>query len=99
MKIKVVTSNPGKCNVAPYKKGTFLIPAIPFIVLSEGTTVMLSLSTVDESSEIPPLPVSKIKFSESGWLSTVARSKITPPVREINRKLVKSLEGSSTNCS
>ena len=47
-----------------------------------GRNCLLSVkySAVVESSEMPPLPVSSIKFSVSGKLSSLACNIITPPV-------------------
>ena len=52
-----------------------------------------------ESKEIPPLPVSKTKFKESGRLSSNAVTIIIPPVSCENEKVVSFFAGGCTNCS
>jgi hypothetical protein len=59
----------------------------------------LKYSTVFESSDIPPLPVSKIKLSVSGKFANNAFSIITPPESCLNLNEVINLAGGSTNCS
>src|SRR5882757_9124995 len=78
---------------------TCRIPAMPRMVLSEGKETNLSLDTVAESREIPPLPVSRIKLRLSVKLSTHALMRMTPPVNTVKGKLVISLAGGGTNFS
>jgi hypothetical protein len=56
-------------------------------------------SAVTESRDIPPLPVSNMKFKESGKASTWALKRIIPPVSKRNGKLVIFRIGGSTNSS
>lgn len=63
--------------------------------------VMFSLkyAAVSESSDIPPLPVSSTKFSESGKLSSKPCTMMIPPVSILKGKRVINLAGAGTNCS
>src|SRR5258708_6187681 len=75
------------------------MPAMPRIVLSEGRVWSLSLVTVAESREIPPLPVSRMKLRLSGKLPKLALIRITPPVNTVKGKLVINLAGAGINFS
>ena len=72
---------------------------MPLMVLSDGVTGIFMAITVVESSEMPPLPVSKIKFMLSEYPFTVAFKRMTPPDNTLNGKLVIFFEGPSINCS
>ena len=87
-----------RCSFLLYKKLTFLIPAIPLIVLLDGVPFKPKYSAVVESSEMPPLPVSKIKFRVSEKESNLPCISTTPPVSCVKVNLVSSREG-STNSS
>jgi hypothetical protein len=60
------------------------MPPIPIINLSVSTGVMFSRMQVVESREMPPLPVSIIKFKVSGKPTSCARITTTPPVKVVN---------------
>src|SRR5450631_3528221 len=75
------------------------MPAIPRMVLSDGSGTSFSRSQVAESSEMPPLPVSSIKLRLSGKSPSLPFKRITPPVNKEKEKVVISLEGAGTNSS
>jgi len=60
---------------------------------------ILSRFTVLESREIPPLPVSSIKFRESLKSSRPALIRIIPPVRILKGNFVMNADGDGTNSS
>lgn len=69
------------------------------MVLSLSVPLMPSATVVIESRDIPPLPVSKMKLSESGnWLS-LAFIMIMPPESIRKEKLVICFAGAGTNSS
>ena len=69
------------------------------MVLSDGVMGIFMAITVVESKEIPPLPVSKMKFMLSEYPFTVAFMRMTPPDNTLKGKLVIFFEGPSINCS
>jgi hypothetical protein len=72
---------------------------MPLIVLPDGKWGILYSAQVVESSEMPPLPVSKMKFRESVMLLRFALMSITPPVRDLKGNWVIYFAGFSINCS
>jgi len=67
--------------------------------MSEGMLFIFNLMQVLESSDMPPLPVSSIKFRESEKSSRRAFITTTPPVKLVKGKLLTKREGGGMNSS
>lgn len=85
--------NPGSTSVLFSEKDSRFVPPMPRTYLSEAVTGSFRRTQVAESSEMPPLPVSMMKFSVSGLLFTWPFTTITPPVNCRKGKLVSSRAG------
>src|ERR1041384_3503135 len=72
---------------------------MPRMVLSVGTLFNRRYSNVVESSDIPLLPVSRIKLSVSGRSPTRACINTMPPVSCVNGTVVRYLDGGGINSS
>jgi hypothetical protein len=72
------------------------MPPIPMMSLSDGTGTIFILTQVVESRDIPPLPVSRIKLSVSGYPSSLTLITATPPVKVVKGIWVRNLECPAT---